>query len=285
MDAQPKRQTWAKILATDPLTERNTDLFNAFRRDEERSKVPQSSTVEEPKENVTTKIIEPDKIAYIKVASFGVEHVGSHDEKIIGDFFEATKNYDNQIVDITGNGGGSDNYINYFEPLLKNSFTLKNYCLFKLGDDSKKYIDEAFGEHIQPIDKLPEFPNLNLEDKKEMTHFFDNDIVFTASSNPFKGKVWLLVDEAVFSASEMFAIICKHSKEVTLVGKNTGGDGPGIDPTFIVLPNSKVALRYSLEYGLNIDGSSNAELGTIPDIVSPEGEDPLTTCLRAIRGT
>jgi hypothetical protein len=51
----------------------------------------------------------------------------------------------------------------------------------------------------------------------------------------------------------------------------------------MVLPNSKLVFRYLLEYGLNPDGSSNAEVGTKRDTVSPEGESPFETCLKQIR--
>ena len=86
----------------------------------------------------------------------------------------------------------------------------------------------------------------------------------------------------MFSASEAFALICKSIDDITLVGHTTGGDGVSIDPAFIILPNSKVALRYSLSNGLNPDGSSNVEYGTQPDIISPIYETPLETCLKTI---
>jgi len=269
------RKTWSKALEKDPLTQRNTDLYNYFRWNEAiqfRDLESEGTT-----ENVETRIIEPNKIAYMKVKSFSTCNIGPHDEKIISDFFEETKNCDNIIIDITGNGGGSSSYVNYFAPLLKHNFEISSYALFKMGDN------EGYFNEIQPIDKLPEFKNLNLEDKKELTHFAKRVQLILTANNPIKGKVWLLIDNRVFSASEIFTILCKSSKEVTLVGKATAGDGIGIDPIYIILPNSKVTIRYSITYGLNEDGSCNAECGTKPDIMSPDGEDPLTTCLKAIR--
>lgn len=276
------REVWAKTLSDDPLTQRNTDLYNYFKWNKERPGL-QDSTPKKSNENVETKIIEPEKIAYIKVKSFGAKNIGPHDEKIIGEFFEKIKNYDNIIIYITGNGGGASWYVNYFAPILKNKLIYNQYMLFKMGSHSASYIKKGYMEKIQPIDELPDFANLNQEDKKELTHFIKRVGTFKPLKNPVKAKIWLLIDEKVFSASEYFAILCKQGKTGTIVGRNSGGDGVGIDPVYLVLLNSKVAMRYSIDYGLNKDGSCNAECGTKPDIVSPDGEDPLITCLKAIK--
>ena len=276
------RKVWAKILTDDPLTQRNTDLYNCFKWKKERPEL-QDSTPKKSNENIETKIIDPEKIAYIKVKSFENENIGPHDEKIIGEFFEKTKYFDNIIIDITGNFGGSTNYSYYFAPILKHDLIYNQYTLFKMGPQSTSYVETGYEGKIQPIDELPDFPNLNPEDIKELTHFIKHSYHYKPLKNSVNAKIWLLIDEEVFSASEYFAILCKQGKTGTIVGRNSRGDGIGIDPVYLVLPNSKVALRYSVDYGLNEDGSCNAEFGTKPDIVSPDGEDPLTTCLKAIK--
>ena len=55
-----------------------------------------------------------------------------------------------------------------------------------------------------------------------------------------------------------------------------------IDPVFVVLPNSGLLVRYNMLLGLNADGTPNQEAGTTPDLLSPAGEHPLITALRAI---
>jgi hypothetical protein len=50
-----------------------------------------------------------------------------------------------------------------------------------------------------------------------------------------------------------------------------------------MLPNSKMILRYSLDYSINPDGTCNAEIGTILDIKSSNRETPLETCLKVIK--
>ena len=68
-----------------------------------------------------------------------------------------------------------------------------------------------------------------------------------------------------------------------LYTSQTGGDGIGTDPIPVVLPNSGLIVRFSPIYGVTQEGLGSEEYGTTPDIVSPEGETPLETCLRAIR--
>lgn len=93
----------------------------------------------------------------------------------------------------------------------------------------------------------------------------------------------MLVDDAVYSASEAFASFCKATGFATLVGTTTGGDGVGIDPMVVVLPHSGICLRFSSSLGLNPDGSGNEEFGTVPDVVCEPGEDALEKCLEMAR--
>ena len=102
------------------------------------------------------------------------------------------------------------------------------------------------------------------------------------AAQPFAGRIWVLVDESVYSASESFAMFCQQTGFATLVGRQTGGDGIGIDPVYLQLPNSGILVQYTPLFGLNPDGSSNEEVGTTPDLVSPGQEPPLVTALRAI---
>ncbi|MFQ7454202.1 MAG: S41 family peptidase [Flavonifractor plautii] len=104
-----------------------------------------------------------------------------------------------------------------------------------------------------------------------------------AKPSPFRGRIWVLVDESVYSASESFVLFCQQTGFATLVGRTTGGDGIGaMDPVYLQLPNSGILIQYTVPFGLNPDGSSNEEMGTTPDLVSPAEEPPLITALRAI---
>lgn len=96
------------------------------------------------------------------------------------------------------------------------------------------------------------------------------------------GHIWLLVGRKVFSSSEYSAFFSKATGFATLVGERTGGNGLGSDPLAFILPNSGLAIRYSMELDLTPDGANNQEYGTMPDFISPENETALDTCLRLI---
>ena len=132
-----------------------------------------------------------------------------------------------------------------------------------------------------PVDKLPA---LDPKDLADATHFvIYNSILYPALDRPlFTGRFWLLVDEGVYSSSEKFSLFCKQTGFATLMGETTGGDGVGIDPMLVSLPDSGIVFRFTGEEGLNPDGSCNEEYGTTPDIVIEDGQDALTVCLEAI---
>lgn len=99
----------------------------------------------------------------------------------------------------------------------------------------------------------------------------------------YKGRIFILVDKDVYSSSEAFTNFSKETNFATIVGTATGGDGIGFAPVYFSLPNSGLVLRMASCMGLNPDGSSNEEFGTIPDIIINPGEDALEKVLEMIK--
>lgn len=236
-------------------------------------------------ENVTTLIVDEGRIAYLRIASFDTSNFDEEHSQIQA-FLDQVHNYEHLIVDITQNGGGSDEYwmAAIVAPLASHTLSSTNYALVRNSENTAPYLAEAFpADDLHPIDELPDLPRLEPRDRELATHFLENTLEVEPTGGGFAGKIWLLVDEYVYSSSEAFTVFCKDTGFATIVGSPTGGDGIGIDPVFLVLPNSGLIVRYSALFGLNPDGSSNEEFGTTPDLLSPAGEPPLVTALRAIR--
>lgn len=166
----------------------------------------------------------------------------------------------------------------------------EHYALINEGDAVRDNLDMLGIQQweLWTLENLPadELPALEPGDLERATHFMKTRIRCAAaapSQKPvFSGRFWVLTDPYVYSASEQFAVFCKDSGFATLVGQRTGGDGVGTSPMICVLPNSGVVYQFSIMNGVNLDGGSNEELGTAPDIEVPEGEDALEACLRAI---
>ena len=161
-------------------------------------------------------------------------------------------------------------------------------CLLADSANNRPYIQDAFSpEELHPISELPDLPELERDGIQAATHFVESTLSVepAAERAPFRGRIWVLVGPAVYSASESFAVFCQETGFATLVGQQTGGDGIGaLDPVFLQLPNSGILVQFTMMFGLNGDGSSSEEAGTTPDILSPTGEPALVTALRAMEG-
>lgn len=98
----------------------------------------------------------------------------------------------------------------------------------------------------------------------------------------FSGDFWLLVGPNVYSSADAFAHFCKETGFAELVGTATGGDGMGLAPMVLSLPETGICIQFSTMGGLNADGSNNEEVGTEPDLLVPAGIDAFTYCLGKI---
>lgn len=233
------------------------------------------------KENVYTEKINSD-IAYMAIQSFDYSRV-EKDNKIIRSFLEEVKNYKNLIIDIRGNGGGSDSYWieNIVKPLILEPIKFEYKCIYKNGDYIKPFIEDRLGikaqwlknKNYKYIDKnLKEIFN-NLEDDFYNYNDFKIEINPEKNNINFKGKIYLLVNEEVYSSAENFSVFCKSNNFATLVGTTTGGDGIGMDPALVSLPNSGLVIRFPLELGIAPDNTINEETHTFPNIYIEEKEE------------
>lgn len=211
-------------------------------------------------------IIRDGKVAYIKLYSFDSFRVDK-DHNGIYSFLENIKDYPYLIIDIRGNGGGDTRYWenNIVSPLISKPCKANTYCVFR-GDYIKPFIRIRFPLLLKNIKELPKglkYPN-NLKDFQSCT--IGGNEVNPKGIIRFKGKIFLLVDDNVFSSSESFAVFSKSTGFAKLIGTTTGGDGIGIDPCIAALPNSGLIFRFPIDMGLNPDGRPNEEFHTTPDI-------------------
>lgn len=267
--------------------------------------------------NVIPEIIEEGKTAYVKINSFDMKQYDADKETLMS-FYKTIGGYDNLIIDITQNGGGGMGY--YFDlildPLLKEPVEHMFYMFMKDGRLNRSQLEQD-GDSIEneyPLTTTPAEIAAELRnewadqddqdevdricgkiealawppDEMNMEDFADLDCYnlgfwnWAPEYKLFDGRIWVLVSGNVYSSSESFAVFCKSTGFATLVGTQTGGDGIGSEPVVFPLPNSGIHVRYAPVYGTTLDGRSSEEFGTTPDIISPEGQSPLETCLEAI---
>lgn len=209
-------------------------------------------------------MIQPD----LKTTNFKEEY------DTIKTYLDEIKDYPTLIIDIRGNGGGSDLYWSWFlMPLIiDKSYSQKTYGFMKEGTLLSKVRDQEKVK-VYTGDKNSDF---NFPDETfNLINDFDYYSTFTAKVSPnkdsikYEGKIYLLVDKYVYSSSEMMASFAKESEMAILVGEKTGGDGIGSDPMLIDLPNTGYVLRFPKAMGITELGSINELDQTEPDIVVP----------------
>lgn len=290
-DGLKNRYHWGEVLLSSE-TELKYEKIKALldKMQEENGEVDSKSNAAdedymEENDNVETLLFPGKEIGYLKINSFSGNK--KTDGKRINQFYNECKNCTDLIIDLTANSGGDEGYWEQLlvAPNIDKTLRNSNTALVRMSDNNKPYLENVFTkEELHAISELSFMPELEESDKELASHYVEiSHIVKPAKErSAFHGHIWVLVNEAVYSASESFAIFCKDTGFATLVGQQTGGDGIGMDPVFIQLPNSGILIQYTALFGLNKDGSSNEEKGTTPDIISKHGENPIITALHTI---
>lgn len=231
--------------------------------------------------NLMTENIIKDKLAYIRISSLiGMEYI-NQDRDIVINYLNEIKDYPFLIIDIRGNGGGDSRYWAYFllPNIIDKKYETKNYLLIKSGELNKKIFEQFnFNKDVKTFLDKSSFSR----DVKDILKDFDGYLAFDSIIEPsedsihYKGNIYLLVDNGVYSSAEMLTSFCKETKLATLVGSRTAGDGIGFDPMQVALPNTAFVLRFSNNMGLTESGSINELDQTTPDIIVQESEEDKT---------
>jgi len=222
--------------------------------------------------NVTTTILDDGNVAYLGIRSLTHEAV-ARDRDTIQSFLKENRTAKALIVDIRGNGGGDDAYWkqNVVAPLLLTPMTAVMTTGLPSGAYSAPFIRSKLGIdwfRRQTAEQLTSLEWFKPDLYTGVTSFLRQPLtVSPEDSVSFEGRVFLLVDDAVYSSAESFAVWAKATGWATLVGTRTGGDGIGFDPLVVALPNSGIVVRFPADMGINPDGSVNEESQTVPDVV------------------
>ncbi|MGG7097002.1 S41 family peptidase [Clostridium sardiniense] len=211
------------------------------------------------------------EIGYMEIPLMNNSSYIKEDKEDILGYLESIKNYDAVVVDIRGNRGGDSNYWHYiFSNIVNRDYYTEYYSFYKDGKLINKFLNYN-KNFIKPVEKLDTSNLKNLP--QEVTRDFKSyskdkySVEKASSSINFKGKIYLLVDDKVFSSAEALAVFAKSTGMATLIGEKTKGDGIGSDPMLMMLPNSGLVFNFTKEMGTTIDGTCNEEHKTNPDII------------------
>ena len=252
-----------------------------------------------------TNSIDEGHIAYIRVPPLG--DILHRSRTMIDSFYSRLDGYEHLIIDIRGNPGGWPTYFDRYiaAPLIdlddfSNSAQFHHF--FMGGQYNRNYfsrtrtwrwqnavIDEFFDFSIDDISNI--LPDVELsayvmEDLALMDYFFvETTTVFNLGRRraPFNGKVWMLVDERMFSGAMQVAAFYKDIGFATFVGESGGGmpSSRVAGSNYFSLPNTNFIVRYDPNYFLDNTGRP-LEYGFVPHYPNREGMDALETVLAMI---
>ncbi len=249
-NAKDKAPYWTKLLADAPK--------------EKESEAGEKE--EESLPNLECHFDKDKNITVLKIRSFSYEFIEA-DKDTLKQLIDKIQSYKNLVIDIQGNGGGDmDYWLEHIVPYLIKKPLVYPIVYTYLNGDSVKH----FRSDIQHVYTVKDFDYPNMPPELQSGKYLFRKVLDTVPPAidrvKFNGNIYLLVDKGVYSSSETLAYFSKVTGFAKVVGQQTGGDGIGVDPFLLTLPNSGIVIRYPGDMGLNADGSANDEYKTVPDI-------------------
>jgi len=246
--------------------------------------------------NVTTEIIEEDRIAYFSIGSFA--SIATLDSEILFPFFEEVQGFEHLIIDLRGNTGGFPIYFEqYVMAMLIDSPVEVRFNEFSTSgaaarEEAELSLDWPITGRTTSADEIllaadfvneQSFPYFNEADLEILTYVIPwlVEVEPREDNIPFAGEIWLLVDHMSGSASEFAAMKSIYSGFATVVGVPTRRVTP-VQTTHVSLPNTGILFRVDVGYIIDDLGRSLEEYGVTPDIVIELGSDALDVVLDLI---
>lgn len=228
------------------------------------------------------------KVGYVYLPSMD-NQVHRH-APMLREFFASIRDLPAIILDIRSNSGGHDAY---WRMNIIGQLDLRAKQDARLGYAERRSTMAVDGP-AGSLDKAW-FADLVGPDARSVppeiwTTEFAHPVTFPALGGPgigelavgYEGSVFVLTSRDVYSSAETFAATCKASGIATLVGTYTGGDGIGVMPGIVVLPNSGMVIRYPVTMGLNSDWTANEEFHTKPDVLVEQTLEDLLRWLEVV---
>jgi len=219
------------------------------------------------KENLAMRFLKEPDIAEIHIGGFG----GGSYPQWMEDSFRTLREKGTKalIIDLRGNGGGSDMY----GAMLVSYLTDKPFRYFdRIEVKSINPSFKEFSDWTGKEDRLREGMTVNPAGGFLVTSKLHPGVAEQPPGKyPFMGKVFVLIDGGTFSTAADFCAVTHHLKRATFIGEETGGGYYGNNSgmqTILTLPNSKMRIRLPMyEYWNAVPGYDGTRRGTRPDHV------------------
>lgn len=236
-----------------------------------RTRYPNGKVVEA--NNIRLSVLDDNSTALLKIKEFSDWKSKGKKVKFSKELIKYFQRIDslktqNLIIDLRENDGGNEEYgLELFSYLTNKPFIGYKQIDFRTTHFSfRKYTTTSWFEY-RLFKKLLRHKKINdttyLLTNSKATHMHQ------PSKNPFKGRVYVLINRGSFSAASDFAALVHFNNVGTFVGEETGGSYVGNTSNYsflMTLPNTKIRVNIPVaRYQTNVTLSSNFGRGIIPN--------------------
>lgn len=185
----------------------------------------------------TVEYFPKEQVLYIRVPRMRVEYLNYYPAMIQQ---EGRKGLIKKvIIDIRNNPGGADNvWISILENIIAQPLNYQSVLLCNNSHIIKtKLLNATQDRNTYTVTFL---------DSSDYIIYHKGEVVIEPDSNTigYKGKVYLLQDENIYSSAGSFTAVAQLASNIVSVGTGTGKLlGRGINPLVFELPNSKILYR------------------------------------------
>ena len=258
---------WSNVRIADKHT------FNQILQQENKNQILNNLSVkrysnladEIPEKNFRAYSIDNYKDAlYVKVLDFDSVNI-EQDAKIFENILKSNKKKNKIIVDLRDNDSDNLDYaINVIiKPLLKSDINVD----FNVANKTQPIISKNILDRNGIIFKTTEnVSNIKINDNQKNIKYITKFNLTIKKTGEQQCDVYILQNKNTRNSADFVCQIANRTKFATTVGETTSGNGLNIVHTYKSLPNTGLIVEYPLGQGLNEDGSTNEEVGTIPSI-------------------
>ncbi|MFQ9980584.1 MAG: S41 family peptidase [Finegoldia magna] len=201
---------------------------------------------------------------YVKVSDFDSVNI-EQDAKIFSNILKTNKKKNKIIIDLRDNDSNNLDYaINVIiKPLLKSDINVDFNVANKTQPIISKNILDRNGISLKNTENVE---NLKINDNQKSIKYITKFNLAIKKTEEQQCDVYILQNKNTRNSADLVCQIANRTKFATTVGETTSGNGLNIVHTYKSLPNTGLIVEYPLGQGLNEDGSTNEEVGTIPSI-------------------
>jgi hypothetical protein len=217
---------------------------------------------------------------YFRIPSFGPNYKKAIDSILIANK-ELLSRTPNLVIDIRGNGGGSDFTFSNIIPYLKtNEITITGVEYLSTILNNQRMMDFVTKPEYKDVftSKQKEWAKKSFDTlQKHLGEFvlldesFEDDDTNTSNTVlPFPKQVGIIMDGGVGSSAEQFLLAAKQSTKVKLFGTSTFGSLDIANMYFVTSPCGEYELGYSLSKSKRLPQYALDESGIQPDFFISE---------------